>query len=151
MKPKVVIALANKVRRAMVKRSGVTISAAEFRELADAGGMAWIDALEQRAKIDALSELPDLSPYLSGRVTIYFIRSASGLIKIGRTNNLVRRLVQLQSGSPEPLECVATLQAHPQAETALHYHFRPERMTGEWFYASVRLSRFIDSLRNGEE
>lgn len=60
-----------------------------------------------------------------------------GVVKIGVTNNLKKRLATLQTGNPWRLEvkaCVYATNAF-HFETYLHEKFDPERMRpdGEWF------------------
>jgi hypothetical protein len=60
-----------------------------------------------------------------------------GIVKIGVTNNIKKRLATLQTGCPWRLEVKAMVYRPDsfQYETWLHEHFNRERMRsdGEWF------------------
>lgn len=66
---------------------------------------------------------------------VYLIRAANGLVKIGFTNNLARRLHNLNSASPLDLKvigCIKTAIAET-IEAELHERYRHLRIRGEWF------------------
>ncbi len=65
---------------------------------------------------------------------VYFI-GAFGRVKIGRTNDLDRRLAELQTGCPTKMELLHSIET-PQPhvlETKLHRIFAHKRLIGEWF------------------
>lgn len=78
---------------------------------------------------DDVEPLEDLEPTND----LYFIGSPGGYIKIGRTTGWRKRLIQLQSGSPIKLECMALLMGAGHAERAYHKRFAAHRIRGEWF------------------
>jgi hypothetical protein len=63
---------------------------------------------------------------------IYFI-SNSHHIKIGVTENITKRLSQLQTGSSEKLEVLFTIEGSYIEESILHKHFQSNKIRGEWF------------------
>lgn len=67
---------------------------------------------------------------------VYIIR-ANGLYKIGSTQDLNRRLMQLRTACPF-LERVQTITcyAYRETEKELHRLFARERVAGEWFVLS---------------
>jgi hypothetical protein len=75
---------------------------------------------------------------------IYFIQAKSGgLIKIGFSIDLKRRLRTLQSHSPLPLKIVGSMDGSLEMEKEIHGKFNKTRERGEWFYPSEKLIKFI--------
>ncbi len=73
---------------------------------------------------------------------VYFIQAEqSRLIKIGKANQVYRRLQTLQTGSPEKLRILMTLPT--DAEKTYHMQFADSRVHGEWFQPSDTLLSFI--------
>ena len=71
----------------------------------------------------------------------------SGLIKIGKANQVYKRLQTLQTGSPEKLRVLMMLPTN--AEKTYHIQFADSRVHGEWFQPSDTLLNFIhESLSN---
>jgi hypothetical protein len=82
------------------------------------------------------------------RGVVYFVAPERGCIKIGFTRHgVMRRLRQLQIGSPVPLRVLATVEAPIAVEQWLHLAFRPDRSHGEWFTPSERLLDYIEAAR----
>ena len=76
---------------------------------------------------------------------IYFIREeGSNYVKIGQTRMPGDRLKELQISNPRELRVVKLFEAPSQAESILHAMFREERVRGEWFKMSSRLSAFMN-------
>lgn len=68
----------------------------------------------------------------------------SGLhYKIGRTNNIERRLGNLQTGTPGDLIVNALEPGGAAIERQRHDRFEADRRSGEWFSASPELCRFV--------
>ena len=72
------------------------------------------------------------------KYTVYFIRDGLGHIKIGITDDVVRRLNQLQTSNPVKLELYAGFGVKSQfdareIERHLHEKFSGRRLHGEWF------------------
>lgn len=72
---------------------------------------------------------------------VYFITDNTGYTKIGSTNDLDKRIVQLQTGNPRQL-FVSRIITHIKGvddvtvEHSLHNHFAEYRAAGEWFLTS---------------
>lgn len=65
---------------------------------------------------------------------VYLIGSpGSPLVKIGWTDNPKRRLRNLQTGSPVPLQLLALFEGGSIVEAELHRRFADRRRHGEWF------------------
>lgn len=74
---------------------------------------------------------------------IYFIQSEhGGPIKIGRADDLAKRLVGLQTSRPDKLIVLASAAGTIEMERQIHAAFLDEREKGEWFSASERLVEF---------
>ncbi len=75
---------------------------------------------------------------------IYFIQGArTRLIKIGRSVNVVPRMADLQSGSPDVLRLLWFYRACIDQEAALHAAFATARVHGEWFKPIKSLVAYI--------
>ena len=75
---------------------------------------------------------------------IYFIQAETGKgpVKIGKANDVQSRLGSIQTGHPEKLTVVHTIEGVPiQVEQDLHKRFEAYRVRGEWFTEDV--IRFI--------
>jgi hypothetical protein len=79
----------------------------------------------------------------SRRGTIYFVR-AGERVKIGFTQNLKRRLSQLQTFFPYPLELLMSVPGSLLMEQELHRVFSELNITREWFLPGPELLAFID-------
>lgn len=83
---------------------------------------------------------------------VYVIGAAdSHLVKIGRTNNVSKRLGELQRMSPIRLEVLWQTEGGSWLEAALHRTFKDARAHGEWFEfphgnAAERVSSVITEL-----
>jgi hypothetical protein len=81
--------------------------------------------------------------------TVYFVLR-DGLIKIGWTRNLYKRLWALGRGSSfipgltvGPVEILHTMPGSRWAETDWHHTFAEQRVAGEWFRYEGRLAWFL--------
>ncbi len=83
---------------------------------------------------------------------VYFLRSGpSGPIKIGFTGTTPTvRLAALQTGNPEVLAFLGTLQGTREDEQQLHQRFGHLHVQGEWFRPEADLLAFIDGARFGQ-
>lgn len=76
--------------------------------------------------------------------TVYFIAAVdAGVIKIGRTNNIDKRLATLRTFSPVELKLVCTVNYDDGLEKRIHQHLKEYRSHGEWFYADKPVLDFI--------
>jgi hypothetical protein len=81
---------------------------------------------------------PGPRPHDADTGWVYFIqRECDGLIQI------VTSLEQLSSADG-PLELLGVIQGGARLERELHKRFRRNRAHGEWFNASLALSKFIE-------
>ena len=79
---------------------------------------------------------------------VYFIqegRGSHGNIKIGKANNVDKRLNSLQTGNPRKLTIMASIKCKCvldalKLEKRLHNKFKANRVRGEWFDSKIRLS-----------
>lgn len=82
---------------------------------------------------------------------IYFIRGKqSGRVKIGYTGgDGASRLAQLQTGSPEELELLATVDGGLDVEKQYHDLFSKCRVHGEWFEPTWQFRQLLQWLQAG--
>jgi hypothetical protein len=73
--------------------------------------------------------------YFPGRklTQIYFIRERGGAVKIGKADNVKRRLAGLQTAHAYPLDLLAAVFAPAHLEEDLHEALAEHRLSGEWF------------------
>lgn len=82
------------------------------------------------------------------RQIVYFVQGTiSGLIKIGTTTNLKKRLQALRTGSAEPLVLLGAIPGGDREEQAFHARFGSQRVQGEWFSPSPELLRIAAGER----
>ena len=74
-------------------------------------------------------------------VRTYFVRCASGYVKIGRSCNPEARLRELQAANPEPLVLLHVIEG--DQERRLHRQFAAHRVTGEWFRPTPEMERLM--------
>lgn len=78
---------------------------------------------------------------------IYFIQSEhGGSIKIGRADDLAKRLVNLQTSRPDKLVVLAAAQGTVEHERLLHTRFAAAREKGEWFAPTAELMSLIGDV-----
>lgn len=81
--------------------------------------------------------------------TVYFIAAPdAGMIKIGKTTNLEKRLATLRTMSPVTLEPICTIDYDDNMEARIHRHLSEYRSHGEWFFADKPVLDFIRCYRN---
>ncbi|ELE1962720.1 TPA: GIY-YIG nuclease family protein [Vibrio vulnificus] len=78
---------------------------------------------------------------------IYFLHGeTTGLVKIGWTRrSLVRRVNQLQTGSPDRLRLLGFMRGSKACEKQLHIKFEPNHKHLEWFELTDDISKFIEA------
>ena len=77
---------------------------------------------------------------------IYFIKSESGHIKIGYTeNNALERMAVFQPGCPFKLTLIKTIEGDRQQETLIHKRYKKDNRHNEWFNLSEELTDFIEN------
>jgi hypothetical protein len=85
---------------------------------------------------------------------LYLIRCRSrteSYVKIGRTCSLRRRLSNIQTGCPHPIDVAFVITSeYPEEvvglERLLHKMLRPHRMRAEWYLVSQEFLRALDAL-----
>lgn len=75
---------------------------------------------------------------------VYFAVSG-GMVKIGVSHSVTRRLHSFKTASPAPVVLVLTLPGSSALETELHQKFAAARSHGEWFRLTDELRAFIAS------
>lgn len=75
---------------------------------------------------------------------VYFIQCGDGgPVKIGKANDVEKRLTLLQIGSPYSLTLLGIMAGGRVDESELHRRFASSRMRGEWFAPTEELRAFI--------
>jgi hypothetical protein len=84
----------------------------------------------------------------SARATvIYFLQSEhGGSIKIGRSDDLAKRLVGLQTSRPDKLVVLASAPGTLAQESELHAMFAQVREKGEWFSPTPELMAYVKNV-----
>lgn len=78
--------------------------------------------------------------------TVYAVQGVSGgPIKIGWTQDLDRRLGELQTGNAQPLRVIAACVGRRVDEQELHVRFAHLRLCGEWFKDDPELRKVIEA------
>jgi len=76
---------------------------------------------------------------------LYFITNGRH-IKIGRTNNPARRIVDLQVSSPDKLQYIKVFHYRGDYEFRIHAIFKSIRLKGEWFKDDGQIRSYIRLL-----
>lgn len=80
----------------------------------------------------------------SKSTVVYFIQGEDGgPIKIGRTDDLAKRIVGLETSRPDRLVTLGTFPGTLRDESEIHQRFADIRERGEWFQATPELLAFI--------
>ena len=89
-------------------------------------------------------------------MNVYFARcrSHAGMIKIGVSNDVDKRLRQLSTGNPHHIYLMFSINMNSEkrakrAEKQIHHMFRYCRGAGEWFTGDKFLLIFIGELKEG--
>lgn len=72
---------------------------------------------------------------------IYIINAyRTNFVKIGYTNNLTRRIKEIQIGCPYKLNLIFFLQTkdYKLIEKSLHNKFKQDKIRGEWFNINIK-------------
>ena len=82
--------------------------------------------------------------------SVYFICDHDAkLIKIGWSYNVDRRLHDISSTNPHPLELLFCIRGDQKTESAIHQRFAAIRRQNEWFLDCPELREFIEALKKG--
>lgn len=86
------------------------------------------------------------------RTQYVYIVKAFGYYKIGKAYDVERRISQLQTSLPIPLERVLTIQTKRHGlECALHHRFDHKRQQGEWFSLDSNDLEWITGFVNSSD
>jgi hypothetical protein len=81
---------------------------------------------------------------------VYFVQAgAGGPIKIGVASDLNARVGALQTGCPELLVVLASIEGDAATETIYHAHLRRFRLRGEWFKPAPEVLECVDRAKSG--
>jgi len=76
---------------------------------------------------------------------VYFVEAGTGgPIKIGWTQDVDRRIAELQTANAHKLILMGTIPGTLEDETAVHARFSHLRMEAEWFRNSPEIQEFIE-------
>lgn len=76
---------------------------------------------------------------------LYFITDGE-YVKIGRANNVYKRLAQLQTGNPKALWVLAVIKDKGMNESWVHKTLSQYRVSNEWYILNENVKSFIKSL-----
>lgn len=85
-----------------------------------------------------------------GNTYVYFLQSGDGgLIKIGKANDVKKRIAEIQRMSPVPLNVLCMIQCKNayQLESSIHNRFMRYRRHGEWFEPAKPICDFIKKVK----
>lgn len=143
--------LAALVKRGVLEKSKGSLVFPKFIEAQEANKS---DAARQKDSRERRRDLVRAGLAPDQRLpVVYFVQGENGgPIKIGRTDDLARRLVGLSTSSPDKLVVLAAAPGNESDERTIHAHFSPARQRGEWFAPTPGLMRFIaEVVRDGSE
>lgn len=83
-------------------------------------------------------------------MTVYFIRrkgDPQGLIKIGVSTNLGRRLYAMQTANPEGFDVLCSVHGGKELEAYFHERFSDDRVAREWFKPSPDLIKMASDIK----
>jgi hypothetical protein len=76
---------------------------------------------------------------VDGPLFVYFVQSGEGgPVKIGKANNPLKRIMELQCGNPVPLLLQAVVLASIDLEESLHLRWSAANIGGEWFAGGLQ-------------
>jgi hypothetical protein len=102
---------------------------------------------EQRAEIDAFRarKRENRTAELDAKCSVYFMRSAdTGRIKIGYSQNVLRRRNELQGAHGGRIQILLTVPGGPTLEAEMHERFKAHMTFGEWFEPADEILAFIE-------
>lgn len=84
----------------------------------------------------------------TGHETLYFITDGSGYIKVGRSQDPVARIRELQTGNPRKLTLLRSVGVPTGTETRIHAMLRECHANGEWFEDCAALQEILGASRD---
>jgi hypothetical protein len=125
-----------------VEMAGTTIVVRNFIEAQEATMSP--SARQKESRLRRRDQLRAGLDPLARETVIYFIQSEDGgPVKIGRADDLARRLVGLQTSRPDKLVVLAAAPGTLTDERLLHQRFSAVREKGEWFSPSAELMAYV--------
>lgn len=98
-----------------------------------------------------IGELVDFGTMLGRLGYVYFMHDEdAGLLKIGFTRDLPRRLRTVRSASGRDVKLLGWIIGTTADETRLHRKFSARRERGEWFRATQAVLRHVHAAINAE-
>lgn len=82
-------------------------------------------------------------------MTVYFItrrNDPDGLVKIGVSSNVERRVYSMTTANPEGFDILATVDGGKETEAYLHERFADDRIIREWFKPSDALMKLVAEI-----
>lgn len=78
-------------------------------------------------------------------MSIYVLRS-DNLVKIGFSDHLRKRLSQIVSSSPVPVEFVGHMPGDRELEAHIHSRFQNQHFSGEWFVENEQMRQVFNAI-----
>jgi hypothetical protein len=78
-------------------------------------------------------------------MSIYVLRS-DNLVKIGFSDHLRKRLSQIVSSSPVPVEFVGHMPGDRELEAHIHSRFQSQHFSGEWFVENEQMRQMFAAI-----
>lgn len=110
-----------------------------------------LTASRRRTFTSLMNELPEHRAWVQAKRDwmdahiVYFAQFGGdgGLIKIGYTGDLPKRVIALGKSAPLPVAAMGWMAGGHAREQRLHRMFKTSRFNGEWFNATPQLVDFI--------
>jgi Meiotically Up-regulated Gene 113 (MUG113) protein len=101
--------------------------------------------IDEAAGLQSVMTLDDHIEAFAGE-WVYFMYCA-GMVKIGYSRSLARRIVKMRTDMPHPFELIHADEGGPKTERMLHREFAELRVRGEWFKADKKIFDHIRRRR----
>lgn len=100
-----------------------------------------------RVREQAVRYVPDYVPPTERDGFVYFVeRGVGGPIKIGWSQDVDRRVTELQTANAELLRVIGKIPGRMRNEALMHERFSHLRMEAEWFRNSSEIHEFLASV-----
>lgn len=118
-----------------------------FNSFFAAGIFTRTESPEYKAKVEANAKKQAERDAMKAamRTYVYFIQMGDGPIKIGKSDDPDRRLLDFKTASPHKCHVLKRIKAHFSLEAQLHKKFAHIRLEGEWFKPEQELLDYIES------
>jgi hypothetical protein len=135
---------ASEIMRAIRGTFSVRYDIRNHGHYADAGDLR-LDAALLDAWLEKMAAARSVRSVAPRQYVAYFIADGDA-VKIGCSNNLSRRLSDLQKANPRPLVVLAAFNGGAAAEAYFHGRFREHLIHGEWFRVDGALKDFLSTV-----